>query len=176
MLVGREVPFRDPVTDDFLGYTPVQTTVGDFLRVGIPALGARGSGLIAFNRAAQANLDSINLTFQREAACAPSDVIEVPVIYFPYEGDPSLSDALTGGMANMLVLGTHCIAAKAFGPIISGGVDVFEQYLHDRLSGVGATVDFVDDWYPYHVQLGEVHCGTNTRRAPRSAKWWHFTP
>lgn len=176
MLIGRDIPVIDPVTDDFLGYRPAQTTVGDFLRVGIPALGTRGSGLDAFNLAAQAHLDSVNLTFQREAACAPSDIIEVPVIYFPYHGDPGLYDALTGGMANMLVVGTHCVAAKAFGPIDSGGVDIFERNLRDRLSRVGVTVDFVDDWYPYHVKLGEVHCGTNTRRAPRSTRWWRSRP
>ena len=30
---------------------------------------------------------------------------------------------------------------------------------------------FLDDWYDYHLMLGEVHCGTNVKRtAPRT--WW----
>ena len=30
---------------------------------------------------------------------------------------------------------------------------------------------FLDDWYMYHMGLGEVHCGSNVKRkAPRT--WW----
>jgi protein-arginine deiminase len=30
---------------------------------------------------------------------------------------------------------------------------------------------FVDDWYTYHVMIGEVHCGTNVQRTP-TERWW----
>ena len=30
---------------------------------------------------------------------------------------------------------------------------------------------WIDDWYTYHLMLGEVHCGSNTRRTPVSG-WW----
>jgi protein-arginine deiminase len=30
---------------------------------------------------------------------------------------------------------------------------------------------FLDDWFVYHMGLGEVHCGTNITRAPL-ASWW----
>ena len=30
---------------------------------------------------------------------------------------------------------------------------------------------WIDDWEWYHLALGEVHCGSNTKRAP-SADWW----
>ena len=38
----------------------------------------------------------------------------------------------------------------------------------------GNTVHWVDDWEWYHMALGEVHCGSNVRRAP-SGKWWNHT-
>ena len=32
---------------------------------------------------------------------------------------------------------------------------------------------FVDDWYTYHLSMGEVHCGTNVLRTPDpDAQWW----
>lgn len=32
-------------------------------------------------------------------------------------------------------------------------------------------IHFVDDWYTYHVAIGEVHCGTNVARKP-DRDWW----
>ena len=40
----------------------------------------------------------------------------------------------------------------------------------------GKGFKFLDDWSEYHVMNGEVHCGTNTLRAPTMAKWWEFDP
>ena len=28
------------------------------------------------------------------------------------------------------------------------------------------------DFRSYHLNLGEVHCGTNTRRTPPAQNWW----
>ena len=30
---------------------------------------------------------------------------------------------------------------------------------------------FVDDWFVFHMGLGEVHCGTNAQRTP-AGSWW----
>ena len=35
----------------------------------------------------------------------------------------------------------------------------------------GLEVNFLDDWSTYHLQLGEVHCGTNVVRTPLQ-NWW----
>jgi hypothetical protein len=32
----------------------------------------------------------------------------------------------------------------------------------------------IPPWYEYHVQLGEVHCGTNILRTATSARWWEY--
>jgi protein-arginine deiminase len=170
MLVGRQVPLYSAAG---VTYVNVEVTVGDFLATGIPTLGPRGSGLIAFNDAIQTKLDGVATQFISEIGVHPSDIIQVPIIYFPNDDNPSWADALTGGMVNMLVLGTTCVIAKPFGPQPAAG-DLFEIDLRAQLAAAGATARFVDDWYPYHVMQGEIHCGTNTLRDPREKKWWEF--
>ena len=43
--------------------------------------------------------------------------------------------------------------------------------------GAGTTVKWID-CMEYHYDVGEVHCGTNVRREPRSEirQWWLVTP
>jgi protein-arginine deiminase len=67
---------------------------------------------------------------------------------------------------------THFAAPKPFGPIINGE-DIFEKSVRDSLAAVGVEVTFIDDWSMYHVNDGEVHCGTNTiRTTSGAAAWW----
>ena len=105
-----------------------------------------------------------------EIALDAEDLIEVPVIFMPNEWQPALADALTAGMVNMLVINHHCIVPRPFGPVVRG-LDLFEEHLRARLTPLGLTVGFLDDWFEYHVNLGEVHCGTNTLRSPDPSKW-----
>jgi hypothetical protein len=55
-------------------------------------------------------------------------------------------------------------------------VDIFEAYMIVRLTAVGNTVVFVDDYEHYHRDGGEVHCGTKVRYAPIAVEdgeeWW----
>ena len=88
---------------------------------------------------------------------------------------PTLADALVPGMVNMLVVNRHCIVPKPFGPIVSSA-DVFEGDLQTSLTPLGLTVDFLDCWTENHVNLGEVHCGTNTLRTPNRGRFWLFQP
>ena len=77
-------------------------------------------------------------------------------------------------MVSILVPSAWVFVPKPFGPRDGQG-DVFENYVSDefqeRLPGTG--VIFLDDWTPYHVGHGEIHCGTNTKRTPLpDVKWW----
>ncbi len=63
----------------------------------------------------------------------------------------------------MLVINKHYNIPRPFWPIV-GGVDLFEKVLSDKLTSIGFTVSFLYGWHEYHVNLGEVHCGTNTLR------------
>ena len=40
------------------------------------------------------------------------------------------------------------------------------------LAKLGYTVDWIEDWDLYHRLSGEVHCGSNTKRALPASKWW----
>jgi protein-arginine deiminase len=82
---------------------------------------------------------------------------------------------MTAGMVNMLVTNGHCAVPKPFGPVV-GGMDKFQEEAKAKLSALGLAVEFVDDWFTYHVQLGEVHCGTNTLRREKQFAWWEFEP
>ena len=111
----------------------------------------------------------------RELNLAASDIVEVPSIFMPSPFAPTLSDALFAGMVNMLVINSHCVVPKPFGPIVAG-VDKFEEDLRANLTPLGLTVNYLDCWDEYHVNLGEVHCGTNTLRTPNRGDWWLFEP
>ena len=55
-------------------------------------------------------------------------------------------------------------------------VDPFTAWLRSNVP-VGLTVTYIDDWFLYHLQLGEVHCSSNERRAtPVGPKWWAQAP
>ncbi len=131
--------------------------------------------LRVFNDERQVKLDGIRATMTRELGLSASDIIHIPAIFMPTPDAPSLTDALTPGMVNMLVVNRHCIVPKPFGPIV-GTVDKFEEDVLTSLRPLGLTVNFLDCWAEYHVKLGEVHCGTNTLRNPNHGRWWLFQP
>jgi len=168
LLTGRGFP------DGAGGSHSAEVTITDFLTRGIPALGLTATTLRSFNNRVARHLNRIKQVFRREIRATADEIVEVPILYFPNEDEPVFADALTAGIVNMLVINRHCIAPKPFGPVVAGR-DLFEQDLRTRLAGLGLTITFINDWYEYHVLLGEVHCGTNTLRRPtRPPKWWTF--
>lgn len=168
MLTGRTFPDVSP--------NSAEVSIKDFLKTGIPSISSRlkASHLKPYNDAKQATLDTILAKLKTELGLDGPDIIEVPIIFVDLTM-ASLADALTAGMVNMLVMNKHCIFPKPFGPVV-GGKDLFEEDLKKKLTALGLTPHPIDDWFEYHVALGEVHCGTNTLRTPTTAKWWEFTP
>lgn len=111
------------------------------------------------------------LAVLREATqLADDEIIRVPFLHQSVDG---FSVAYQPGMVNGVYLSpTHFAAPKPFGPIIDGE-DIFEKAFRDSLAGEGIEVTFIDDWDLYHVNDGEVHCGTNTSRETTGAStWW----
>jgi protein-arginine deiminase len=51
-------------------------------------------------------------------------------------------------------------------------VDPFETQLTEALSQHGITVHYIENWDMLHRLSGEVHCGTNTKRAPMPGVYW----
>lgn len=106
---------------------------------------------------------------KKETGLTDSEIIKIPFLHTKEQG---LSYAYIPGMVNgIYVADGHFVAPRPHGPVINGK-DIFEQTMIDRLKPLNITVHFAEDWDDYHAALGEVHCGTNTRRKMPDAKWW----
>ncbi|MCK8438590.1 hypothetical protein G3I77_38065 [Streptomyces sp. D2-8] len=81
------------------------------------------------------------------------------------------TSAYVPGAVNGLLLGRdRYLAPRQWGPVI-GGKDIFTEAVTAAYQRVGLNVSNIDDWYTYHLGMGEVHCGTNTLR-DATAAWW----
>ncbi len=73
-------------------------------------------------------------------------------------------------MVNHLIIGEWSIVPDPFGPVVDGQDLLQAAY---RALAPSRKVVFIDDWETYHLNLGEVHCGTNVLRTPDAAlRWW----
>lgn len=80
---------------------------------------------------------------------------------------------IPGAVNGVLLSPTRYLAPRQWGPVI-GGRDIFTQAVNSVYAKAGFTTTYIDDWYTYHLGMGEVHCGTNTLRDAR-APWWPTT-
>jgi protein-arginine deiminase len=126
------------------------------------------------NETFQASMDLNREVLLMELAIDESDVIELPVLFWPPTPEDPRTAAFFPDMVNHLVIGDVSIVPRPYGPQV-GGEDAFEAALRDSLPD--RDVRFIDDWYAYHEMLGEVHCGTNARRRPwADVHWWEHRP
>ncbi|WP_234329608.1 protein-arginine deiminase domain-containing protein [Streptomyces viridochromogenes] len=75
-----------------------------------------------------------------------------------------------GAVNGILLSRDRYLAPRQWGPVIDGK-DIFTQAVTAAYVRAGLKVSYIDDWYTYHLGMGEVHCGTNTLR-DGSAAWW----
>ncbi|MFD5157118.1 protein-arginine deiminase domain-containing protein [Streptomyces hawaiiensis] len=81
------------------------------------------------------------------------------------------TSAYVPGAVNGVLLGRdRYLAPRQWGPVV-GGKDIFTEAVTAAYERVGLKVSYIDDWYTYHLGMGEVHCGTNTLR-DATAAWW----
>jgi protein-arginine deiminase len=126
--------------------------------------------LWAFNAACDAHLDSMREVLKLELKLDEKDFVEVPVIF---EKHGAGAGAYFPDMVNHLVLGQLSVVPRPYGPRDAAGHDEIEQNF--RALFPDSEVVFVDDWLSYHKLSGEVHCGTNVRRAPMpDLEWWNY--
>ncbi|XP_023600972.1 protein-arginine deiminase type-4 [Myotis lucifugus] len=125
----------------------------------------------------QSCIDWNRAVLKRELGLRERDIVDIPQLFklrTDFTGTPK-AEALFPNMVNMLVLGKYLGIPKPFGPIINGRC-CLEEKVRSLLEPLGLHCTFIDDFTPYHLQHGEVHCGTNVRRQPFSFKWWHMVP
>ena len=83
------------------------------------------------------------------------------------------SVAFNPGPTNMQPLNNKLYMPRQFCFRNAAGEDVFEEAIKAALGGA---VEFVDCWDLYHALMGEVHCGSNDKRAPPGVNWWENQP
>ncbi|XP_006866470.1 PREDICTED: protein-arginine deiminase type-4 [Chrysochloris asiatica] len=112
---------------------------------------------------------------KRELGLEKGDIIDVPQLYQLLKNSRGTlkAEAFFPNMVNMLVLGKYLGIPKPFGPIINGRC-CLEEKVRSLLEPLGLHCTFIDDFTPYHMLHGEVHCGTNVRRKPFPFKWWNM--
>ncbi len=154
---------------DWRGY-PAERTIDEILT---------DASLIAFNQQKQAQIDAVRSKLVTELGLTyPEDIVLIPVLFEPYinreSGIPTtFAEAYSPNMVNLLSVGNYYLMIpKPFGPNDSG-TDKFEEYISNALNPLGLAPHFIDDWTWYHILCGEVHCGTNARRAADlDNHWW----
>ncbi len=101
------------------------------------------------------------------------EIVRVPFLHEPVDTpDGTFSLAYTPGTVNGVAISSTTFASPdPHGPVI-GGQDIFKAQLQAALMPYGYTVRWVEDWYLYHLNAGEVHCGSNVTRTIPAAKWW----
>jgi len=128
------------------------------------------SQFVNYNQNLQSTIDAVRQQMKTGCGIAESDIVDVPSLFWKYGGSGA-GIAYMPNMVNSLICGDRVIAADPFGPV-DGGTDKFKEPFEQAMNAIGLAVDFVDDWYPYHEWLGEVHCGTNAVRTPNPSAWW----
>jgi protein-arginine deiminase len=114
--------------------------------------------------------DSIKGRLKSALCLDEGDILEVPVL-FGYISSDSYKGAiaLNPGMVNLNSMSLYSLLPEPF-------LAAFKAPVQLLCSGIGQQPLWIDDWYIYHIRIGEVHCGSNSRRAPFTAKWWEAQP
>ncbi|MCC6647552.1 MAG: protein-arginine deiminase [Polyangiaceae bacterium] len=111
---------------------------------------------------------------KKETGVTDDAIIRVPFLH--HEVYAGASAAYQPGMVNGIYLADGVFAAPdPHGPIVDG-VDPFKAATEAAFAARGVEVRWVEDWDLYHRNLGEVHCGSNTRRrvSVADARWWEM--
>jgi hypothetical protein len=122
-------------------------------------------------------MNPIREQFKTEFGLEDSDIIAIPTLFEVVSGCGGGVVALMPGTVNMIVANFEGEPTKLFVPDPFFRTDL-QDLASDPIAAAfaesmpeGVETVFTDDWSTYHMQLGEVHCGTNVLRTP-IANWW----
>lgn len=139
--------------------------------------------LMKWSQQAGVKVDVVHKQVADAVGLTEDEIVPIPFLTEDLGAEPGKPEnkiAWQPGTVNSLVMNDHIAMPNPFGPEI-GGVDLFAKDLMDRLGtalnalgsdGLGLKVHLVDDWAGYHVNEGEVHCGSNPEGPPPTNKMW----
>jgi protein-arginine deiminase len=110
--------------------------------------------------------DSIRVALQEALGLPDEDVREVPALFANEPGTYWSAAALTPGMVNLSSMGRYSLVPDPF------LAPFWDDFTSRTLRGTAQKPMPIDDWADYHLELGEVHCGSNALREPPDQKWW----
>jgi protein-arginine deiminase len=104
-----------------------------------------------------------------ETGLTSAELIPVPFLHEPAWG---YSIAYQPGTVNAIYLRDNAFGVPTpHGPSINGK-DPFRTQLEEAFGKHGINVYYIENWDLYHALSGEVHCGSNTKRAVPTNLWW----
>jgi Protein-arginine deiminase (PAD) len=137
---------------------------------------AEDNGLRNLNEDYQRDyLDGAIDTFGKKLGVTEEEIIRIPALFEEIGYCGGTAAALVPGTVNTWVWtwedGTALLGMPD--PFFRTELDGPDPWIDAVEALLPAAVEplWLDDWEMYHLALGEVHCGTNTRRTP-TADWW----
>jgi hypothetical protein len=177
--------FRMLITDTVLGYEFLESLEN----ISLPKYTEKGyssiddilqdNALRSLNEDLQRDYLDPNLEIlTRELGLVEEEIIRIPMLFEEAPQCSIYTATFMPGTVNMLVY-THeggesadllmpdpFFRANAHNQSTDVWIEHIESLLPDSV-----TPHWIDDWEWYHMALGEVHCGSNTKRSP-AANWW----
>lgn len=136
------------------------------------------AALRGVNEDVQDILDAELETFRAELGLEDEDIIYVPVLFHEEYAGYDAVVATIPGMVNLIVANDVDGQQTLFVPdpmmrtdVDDLSADPFIAYMEEQLPAEVPIV-WMDDWYVYHMGMGEVHCGSNVVRPPAGPEWW----
>ena len=109
------------------------------------------------SRIQKQNVLLITSELKKNSLCKNPTVIAVPTLY--HKGSSIFPNQVNSMELTSLSGESHLMAARSF-------FKPFDEYLENELQKYGIKILWVNDW-DYHVQDGDIHCGTNEIRLCR---------
>jgi protein-arginine deiminase len=143
------------------GWVPADISIQDLLN---------DAEVMASSNEAIVEVDAQLAILKEATGLADDEILHVPFLHTSTYG---ASMAYQPGMVNGVALSDTIFASPdPFGPVI-GGKDIFKTAMETELAKAGKTVKWVDDFMTYHINIGEIHCGSNVERDISNTKnWW----
>jgi protein-arginine deiminase len=130
-------------------------------------------GLVGFNEAAQARIDTVRDALAAALDLDDADIIDLPVLYEPVSFGGEFAAALNPGVQNLITVDDTLFIPDPEGPASAAG-DVWKAQIDAALAPLGVTWFYVDVFESYHLLMGEAHCGANVEQAPYAAAFWEL--